>query len=222
VSRADPHVITSVRSHDRSAVPPPSRARNARDPARRPGVETPILASKITVPGVPGWTVPRPRITKLIAEGTRWCPLTVVTAPPRGQDDGPGAVGGGGSRAGGLGAPGRLRQPAGGLLGLRRRGATPVRHGRPEGAVGRRAGAARSASSPARCCAYPNAPSKPAAHPPPATPESNASGRRGTPADQSSPVAHPAAYTYRRAHKQVRGDPAHARRPRRHDPLVER
>ena len=42
----------------------------------------PILASKITVPGVPDWTVPRPRITKLIAEGTRWCPLTVVTGPP--------------------------------------------------------------------------------------------------------------------------------------------
>ena len=82
MSRADLHVITGVRSHDRSAVPPPSRARNARDPARRPGVETPILASKITVPGVPGWAVPRPRITKLIAEGTRWCPLTVVTGPP--------------------------------------------------------------------------------------------------------------------------------------------
>ena len=41
----------------------------------------PILASKITVPGVPGWTVPRPRITKLIADGTRF-PLTVVTGPP--------------------------------------------------------------------------------------------------------------------------------------------
>ncbi len=24
----------------------------------------------------------RPRITKLVAEGTRWCPLTVVTGPP--------------------------------------------------------------------------------------------------------------------------------------------
>ena len=24
----------------------------------------------------------RPRITKLIADGTRWCPLTVVTGPP--------------------------------------------------------------------------------------------------------------------------------------------
>jgi LuxR family transcriptional regulator, maltose regulon positive regulatory protein len=45
-------------------------------------VGIPILASKITVPGVPDWTVPRPRITKLIAEGTRWCPLTVVTGPP--------------------------------------------------------------------------------------------------------------------------------------------
>ena len=42
----------------------------------------PILASKITAPGVPGWAVQRPRITKLIAEGVRWCPLTVVTGPP--------------------------------------------------------------------------------------------------------------------------------------------
>jgi LuxR family transcriptional regulator, maltose regulon positive regulatory protein len=41
----------------------------------------PILTSKITVPGVPDWTVPRPRITKLIAGGAR-CPLTVVTGPP--------------------------------------------------------------------------------------------------------------------------------------------
>jgi hypothetical protein len=31
----------------------------------------PVLASKITAPGVPGWAVPRPRITRLIAEGTR-------------------------------------------------------------------------------------------------------------------------------------------------------
>jgi LuxR family maltose regulon positive regulatory protein len=53
-------------------------------PASRPAASAgiPILASKITVPGVPDWTVPRPRITKLIAEGTRWCPLTVVTGPP--------------------------------------------------------------------------------------------------------------------------------------------
>ncbi len=51
--------------------------------ARRPAVSAgiPILASKITVPGVPDWVVPRPRITKLIAQGTRWRPLTVVTAP---------------------------------------------------------------------------------------------------------------------------------------------
>ncbi len=42
----------------------------------------PILASKITVPNVPDWAVQRPRITRLIAEGTRWCPLTVVTGPP--------------------------------------------------------------------------------------------------------------------------------------------
>jgi LuxR family maltose regulon positive regulatory protein len=42
----------------------------------------PILAAKITVPNVPDWAVARPRITKLIAQGTRWCPLTVVTGPP--------------------------------------------------------------------------------------------------------------------------------------------
>src|SRR5271165_3573533 len=51
--------------------------------ARRPAVSAgvPIVAAKITAPGVPGWVVPRPRITKLIAQGTRWCPLTVVTGP---------------------------------------------------------------------------------------------------------------------------------------------
>ncbi len=51
--------------------------------ARRPAVSAgvPIVAAKITAPGVPGWAVSRPRITKLIAQGTRWCPLTVVTGP---------------------------------------------------------------------------------------------------------------------------------------------
>ena len=42
-------------------------------------VGVPVLASKITAPSLPGWAVPRPRITKLIADGTRWCRLTVVT-----------------------------------------------------------------------------------------------------------------------------------------------
>jgi LuxR family transcriptional regulator, maltose regulon positive regulatory protein len=51
---------------------------------RRTGVFAgdPILAAKITAPKVPAWAVQRPRITKLIAEGTRWCPLTVITGPP--------------------------------------------------------------------------------------------------------------------------------------------
>ena len=51
--------------------------------ARRPAVpaDVPILASKIAAPGVPDWAVPRPRITKLIAQGRRWCPLTVITGP---------------------------------------------------------------------------------------------------------------------------------------------
>jgi len=53
-------------------------------PARPPAVSAgvPILASKITAPSVPDWAVPRTRITKLIARGRRWCPLTVVTGPP--------------------------------------------------------------------------------------------------------------------------------------------
>ncbi|MGH3151505.1 MAG: hypothetical protein ACRDOB_12370, partial [Streptosporangiaceae bacterium] len=42
----------------------------------------PIPAAKITAPSVPDWAVQRPRITKLIAQGTRWCPLTVLTGPP--------------------------------------------------------------------------------------------------------------------------------------------
>lgn len=52
--------------------------------AGRPGVcgGVPVLASTITVLGGPEWAVPRLRATTLIAEGTRWCPLTVVTGPP--------------------------------------------------------------------------------------------------------------------------------------------
>jgi LuxR family transcriptional regulator, maltose regulon positive regulatory protein len=44
-----------------------------------PSAGDPILTSKITAMGVPDWAVPRRRITELIARGTRWCPLTVVT-----------------------------------------------------------------------------------------------------------------------------------------------
>ena len=53
-------------------------------PARWPAVSAgiPILAARITVPSVPGWAVPRPRITTLIAEGARRCPVTIVTGPP--------------------------------------------------------------------------------------------------------------------------------------------
>jgi LuxR family maltose regulon positive regulatory protein len=42
----------------------------------------PILASKIRVPNVPSWALQRPRITTLITQGMRWCPLTVVTGSP--------------------------------------------------------------------------------------------------------------------------------------------
>lgn len=52
-------------------------------PAKRSAVSLgdPILVSKITVPRVQEWVVPRPRITRLITQGTRWCPLTVITGP---------------------------------------------------------------------------------------------------------------------------------------------
>ena len=43
--------------------------------------EDPVLMSKITIPGVPDWIVPRPRIDKLIADGAHG-PLTTVTGPP--------------------------------------------------------------------------------------------------------------------------------------------
>jgi LuxR family transcriptional regulator, maltose regulon positive regulatory protein len=55
----------------------PARTRRAPAPEGDP-----ILTSKITAPDVPAWGVQRQRITDLIAEGTRWCPLTVVTGPP--------------------------------------------------------------------------------------------------------------------------------------------
>jgi LuxR family transcriptional regulator, maltose regulon positive regulatory protein len=57
-------------------------ARQVATGAGRPAVADPILASKITVPDVPGFAVPRPRISELLAGGTRWNPLTVVTGPP--------------------------------------------------------------------------------------------------------------------------------------------
>jgi LuxR family maltose regulon positive regulatory protein len=56
----------------------------ARSPTRsgRQGTafDNPVLTSKITVPGVPGWAVPRPRIDNLIAQGARR-PLTLVAGP---------------------------------------------------------------------------------------------------------------------------------------------
>ena len=58
-------------------------AKQAAARASRPAVsaDVPILAAKITAPGVPDWAVPRPRITMLIAQGSRWHRLTVVIAP---------------------------------------------------------------------------------------------------------------------------------------------
>jgi LuxR family transcriptional regulator, maltose regulon positive regulatory protein len=62
----------------------PDVAESVTTPAGRPAAAAgiPILVSKVTVPGVPDWAVQRPRVTKLIAEGARLCPLTVLTGPP--------------------------------------------------------------------------------------------------------------------------------------------
>jgi LuxR family transcriptional regulator, maltose regulon positive regulatory protein len=59
-------------------------AKRATISARRrvAAVSDPVLEAKITVPGVPGWAVPRPRISKLIAHGVPGHRLTVVTGPP--------------------------------------------------------------------------------------------------------------------------------------------
>lgn len=57
------------------------RAEGAAQPGNRAGADDPVLMSKITAPGPPGWAVPRPRIDKLIADGVRG-PLTVITGPP--------------------------------------------------------------------------------------------------------------------------------------------
>jgi LuxR family transcriptional regulator, maltose regulon positive regulatory protein len=54
---------------------------SAATPAAAAGAGDPLLTSKITVPGVPGWLVPRPRVGKLIASGTQG-PMTTVTGPP--------------------------------------------------------------------------------------------------------------------------------------------
>jgi LuxR family maltose regulon positive regulatory protein len=43
--------------------------------------DNPVLISKLTAPGRPGWAIARPRIDHLLEEGTRG-PLTVVTGPP--------------------------------------------------------------------------------------------------------------------------------------------
>ena len=63
------------------AISTASRALARTEPLAVPA-DDPILESKVTVPGVPGWAIQRPRIARLITRGTRWCPLTVVTGPP--------------------------------------------------------------------------------------------------------------------------------------------
>jgi LuxR family transcriptional regulator, maltose regulon positive regulatory protein len=56
-------------------------ARGAARNRERGDAGDPVLASKVTMPDLPGWAVTRPRIEKLLAEGARG-PLTSVTGPP--------------------------------------------------------------------------------------------------------------------------------------------
>jgi LuxR family transcriptional regulator, maltose regulon positive regulatory protein len=61
---------------------PGSPARGAmRHERQTAGADDSVLISKITVPALPKWNVPRDRITALIENGARG-PLTVVTGPP--------------------------------------------------------------------------------------------------------------------------------------------
>jgi LuxR family transcriptional regulator, maltose regulon positive regulatory protein len=54
----------------------------AEDIRQSASVAEPLLVSKIVPPGLPGWTVPRPRIDKSIEKGVRHGAVTVVTGPP--------------------------------------------------------------------------------------------------------------------------------------------
>ena len=58
-----------------------TEARGAARSRGRGGPGDPVLMSKITVPGLPGWAVERQRIDQLIANGAHG-PLTTVTGPP--------------------------------------------------------------------------------------------------------------------------------------------
>ena len=55
-------------------------ARTTTSPQRQPADDL-VLASKLTVPRLPGWMVTRPRLDQRIAQGTGG-PLTIVTGPP--------------------------------------------------------------------------------------------------------------------------------------------
>ena len=55
--------------------------RTGRSSWPRAGADDPVLTSKITVPSLPGWTVQRPRVSRLIAQGER-NQLTVITGAP--------------------------------------------------------------------------------------------------------------------------------------------
>lgn len=60
------------------SIAAPAQASSAKQPA---GAGEPLLVSKISVPSMPGWLVPRPRLEKLIAHGAQG-PITSVTGPP--------------------------------------------------------------------------------------------------------------------------------------------
>ncbi len=55
--------------------------RSAERSRARAHTDTSILSSKITVPGLPEWAVPRPRLDRLIAHGAGG-PLTAIVGPP--------------------------------------------------------------------------------------------------------------------------------------------
>src|SRR3954468_11442155 len=121
----------SMTTHAANQVP--TRGRRA-----AVSVGDPILTSKITLPDVAGWGGTAPADHQADRGGRALVPAYRRHRPSgRGQDDGPGLVGGGGTRSGGLGRTGRVRQPARRVLVLCPGGVAPGRCRHSEGAAGR-------------------------------------------------------------------------------------
>ena len=74
-------MLTRSRQEELSPMGIDTDLRGTARPKEPAGHDDPVLASKLTVPHLPGWVVARSRVDQLIAAGARG-PLTIVTGPP--------------------------------------------------------------------------------------------------------------------------------------------